>query len=64
MMIALRLKFDQNPLLKRKLIETESRELIEHTIKDRYWGDGGDGTGKNRLGILLMKLRSEYQSAK
>jgi len=21
------------------------------------WGDGGNGTGKNRLGFLLMKVR-------
>jgi predicted NAD-dependent protein-ADP-ribosyltransferase YbiA (DUF1768 family) len=31
--------------------------LIEHTVKDKYWADGGNGTGKNRLGFLLMKLR-------
>jgi hypothetical protein len=33
----------------------------------RYWGDGGDGSGKNRLGFLLMQVRDEllgdYHSA-
>ena len=38
-------------------METGDRKLIEHTDKDKYWGDGGNGKGENRLGILLMKLR-------
>jgi predicted NAD-dependent protein-ADP-ribosyltransferase YbiA (DUF1768 family) len=33
--------------------------LVEHTKKDKYWADGGDGSGKNRLGELLMKVRAE-----
>lgn len=32
---------------------------VEH---DSYWGDGGDGSGKNRLGVLLQKLREELKS--
>lgn len=58
----LRFKFGQNQQLKKKLMETGNRELIEHTEKDRYWGDGGDGSGKNRLGFLLMKLRDEFRN--
>jgi predicted NAD-dependent protein-ADP-ribosyltransferase YbiA (DUF1768 family) len=34
---------------------------VEHTFKDKYWADGGNGTGKNRLGVLLMKLRAEIR---
>lgn len=56
---ALRAKFDQHPKLKSLLLSTGDAELIEHTRNDRYWADGGDGTGKNRLGILLMELRAE-----
>ncbi|MCU0785296.1 MAG: NADAR family protein [Verrucomicrobia bacterium] len=56
---ALRAKFDQHPKLKTLLLSTEDAELIEHTRNDRYWADGGDGTGKNRLGILLMELRAQ-----
>lgn len=56
---ALRAKFEQHPKLKLLLISTGDAELIEHTRNDRYWADGGDGTGKNRLGILLMELRAE-----
>lgn len=53
--MGLRAKFDQNPELKKKLIETENRELREHMARDKYWGDGGiKNTGKNRMGVLLM----------
>jgi hypothetical protein len=31
--------------------------LIEHTDRDCYWGDGGDGSGKNRLGYCLEYVR-------
>lgn len=51
-------KFTQNENIRLKLLETGDRKLIEHTDRDKFWGDGGNGEGKNRLGILLMKLRS------
>jgi ribA/ribD-fused uncharacterized protein len=56
---ALRAKFTQYPELTSLLLATGDAKLVEHTEKDRYWGDGGDGSGKNRLGILLMELRAE-----
>lgn len=46
----LRHKFSQNTDLKNKLIATGSKKIVEHTKRDSYWGDGGDGSGKNRLG--------------
>ena len=36
---------------------TRGAKLVEHTRNDSYWGDGGDGTGKNMLGQVLMSLR-------
>ena len=54
---ALWYKFTQHQDLRELLCETNDAELIEHTYKDSYWGDGGDGTGKNMLGVLLMKIR-------
>ena len=35
--------------------------LIEHYEHDKYWSDGGDGSGLNRQGHLLMKLREEFK---
>eukprot|EP00937_MAST-01D_sp_MAST-1D-sp2_P003820 g3820.t1 len=61
MMVALRAKFTQYPRLGAMLLGTGSRRLVEHTAKDRYWGDGGDGTGLNRLGHLLMQVRDELR---
>ena len=59
---ALRAKFTQNEDLKKILLETGDAELVEHTKNDRYWGDGGDGSGKNMLGVLLMELREELKN--
>ncbi|CAI2373764.1 unnamed protein product [Moneuplotes crassus] len=61
MRTALEAKFTQNEGLKEVLLETGTREIIEHTGKDFYWGDGGDGGGKNMLGILLMELREKLR---
>lgn len=58
---ALRAKFDQHPELQGKLLATGDAELVEHTVNDRYWADGGDGRGRNRLGALLMELRAQLQ---
>lgn len=57
---ALRLKF-QNPDLRKKLITTGDEELVEgNPWGDRYWGVC-NGSGKNKLGKLLMKIRKELQ---
>ncbi|MDC1106985.1 NADAR family protein [Prolixibacteraceae bacterium] len=58
---ALRAKFNQHKDLKKKILSTKNKKLVEHTENDHYWGDGGDGSGKNTLGILLMKIRSELK---
>lgn len=62
MLVALRAKFGQNPELARRLCDTGQVELVEHTSKDSYWADGGDGTGRNRLGVLLMQVRDELRA--
>ena len=58
---ALRAKFTQHSDLRELLLSTADRKLIEHTANDRYWGDGGDGRGRNRLGALLMELRASLR---
>ncbi len=59
---ALKAKFTQDEDLKKILLETGDALLVEHTANDNYWGDGGDGSGQNMLGKLLMELREELKS--
>ena len=63
MLKALRVKFSDccNTQLRDKLRGTHEKILIEHTSNDSYWGDGGNGSGKNRLGELLMQVRNELK---
>lgn len=61
MLTGLRAKFDQHPDLRERLLATNDRPLVEHTEYDHYWGDGGDATGMNRLGKLLMCVRAELK---
>ena len=64
MRAALRAKFTQHPELRALLLETGDAELIEHTRNDSYWADGGDGSGRNRLGELMMELRGTLRKEK
>ena len=54
-------KFTQHPELEELLLSTANATLVEHTSNDHYWGDGGDGSGKNRLGKILMKVRGKLR---
>lgn len=63
MLDGLRAKFGQHPDLRERLLLTGEHLLVEHTRNDDLWGDGGDGTGKNRLGHLLMQVRTELRRA-
>ena len=60
---ALHAKFTQHPDLRAALLATGDAPLVEHKARDRYWADGGDGSGQNRLGVLLMALRGELREA-
>jgi ribA/ribD-fused uncharacterized protein len=59
---ALLAKFSQHPKLTALLLGTGEARIIEHTANDRYWGDGGDGSGRNRLGDLLMEVRAALRA--
>jgi hypothetical protein len=63
MLEAVRAKFTQHEDLKVILLATGDAEILEHTPRDRYWSDGGDGSGLNRLGAILMQVREELRRA-
>jgi ribA/ribD-fused uncharacterized protein len=61
---AVRAKFSQHEELRAILLVTGDTVLVEHTEIDSYWGDGGDGSGKNMLGRILMEVREELRQEK
>eukprot|EP00800_Vazella_pourtalesii_P004271 TRINITY_DN145_c0_g1_i15.p1 TRINITY_DN145_c0_g1~~TRINITY_DN145_c0_g1_i15.p1 ORF type:complete len:863 (+),score=101.55 TRINITY_DN145_c0_g1_i15:42-2591(+) len=61
MEIGLKARFEQNSSLKELLMETRNKDLILNNKNDTYWGIG-DGSGKNRFGKLLMKIREQYNT--
>lgn len=52
-------KFRQHPELRLNLMNTGLRPLIK-VSQDVFWGDGGNGQGKNIHGKLLHKLRAQF----
>jgi N-glycosidase YbiA len=62
MLHAIRRKFEAANL-REQLLSTGLRPLIEASPTDYYWGSGRTGSGRNRLGQLLMQVRAELRSA-
>ena len=54
---AVEAKFRQHEDLRTLLLGTGDAKLVEHTDNDDFWGDGGDGSGRNELGRILMAVR-------
>jgi ribA/ribD-fused uncharacterized protein len=55
-------KFTQDSDLREILLGTGDAKIVEFTARHTYWGDGGDGSGKNRLGQILMRVRKELRA--
>lgn len=60
MTVIVKAKFDQNAHCKSFLMASRGKYLVEHTARDNFWGNGGNGSGRNELGKILMKLRGTY----
>lgn len=58
----LRAKADQHEYVRRKLLETGDRELIENSWRDDFWGWGPKRDGQNMLGLLWMEVREELRA--
>ncbi|WP_394789096.1 NADAR family protein [Rhodoferax sp.] len=55
----LREKADQHEYVRRKLLATGDRILVEDSWRDDVWGWGPEKDGQNLLGQLWMKVRGE-----
>lgn len=61
MLKCVREKVMQYPHIKELLLSTGTQDIIEDSPIDYYWGCGKDGSGKNMLGKILMKVREEIK---
>lgn len=57
----LRAKVEQHPYVRKKLLETGNRLLVENSWRDSFWGEGADRTGQNMLGILWTEIRYQLR---
>ena len=60
---ALLAKFS-DAILAEKLLSTGELRIEEHSHEDAYWGTGRDGSGKNRMGEILMIVRDDLNKEK
>ena len=58
---AIMAKAIQHPDILQLLMDSGDATLVERTKNDSYWGDGGDGSGRNMLGITLMNVRQKLR---
>ena len=61
MRTVVRAKFSQHGCIRELLLSTGDLKIVEHTGKDNFWGDGGNGKGQNWLGRVLMEIRTEFR---
>ena len=59
----LRAKADQHEYVRRKLLATGERELIEDSWRDSFWGWGPTKDGQNMLGRLWMEIREAMRAS-
>lgn len=59
----LRAKANQHEYVRRKLLATGDRILVEDSWRDSYWGWGPNRAGQNMLGKLWMEVRADLAAA-
>jgi ribA/ribD-fused uncharacterized protein len=59
-----RRKFETHEDIRARLVDTGDEELVEASPSDFYWGAGADGSGKNRLGVILMEVRAALRTGR
>jgi ribA/ribD-fused uncharacterized protein len=60
---AVRRKFESHPELRDMLLATGEQEIVEAAPTDTYWGAGREGTGLNKLGAIIERVRAELRNS-
>ncbi|MBZ0306306.1 MAG: NADAR family protein [Anaerolineae bacterium] len=51
-------KFLTHADIRAVLLATDEEDIVENAPSDYYWGCGADGSGQNKLGKILMEVRT------
>jgi ribA/ribD-fused uncharacterized protein len=54
-------KVEQHEYVRRKLLATGDRQLVENSWRDDFWGWGPNRDGQNMLGKLWMEVRDDLR---
>ena len=60
---AVRRKFETHADIREILLSTGDDFIVENAPRDYYWGCGADGSGQNKLGLILMEVRDALRSS-
>ena len=55
-------KFETHADIREILLSTGHDFIVENAPRDYYWGCGADGSGQNKLGLILMEVRDALRS--
>ncbi len=55
-------KFETHEDIRERLLATGDEDIVESAPGDYYWGCGADGSGQNKLGKILMRVRDELRA--
>ena len=59
---AVRRKFELHEALRELLRATGDEDIVEAAPTDYYWGVGREGTGQNKLGKIIERIRAELRA--
>lgn len=51
-------KCQTHEAIRDKLLATGEQAIVENAHGDYYWGCGKDGSGLNKLGLILQQVRT------
>lgn len=57
-------KADQHEVVRKVLLESGNRQIVEDSSEDAFWGRGPDFNGKNQMGQLWQEVRQSLRSSK